>query len=202
MSKSITNLEDAVRELGALPMPVGPAPKAKPRTMLDHGRDALRARMAKDDLRLVLENVITYAERLEAQVAELREERHTTNEALTEAAEALRVNRDRIAGLERVAVEARSVLAALCHDLEDPGSDAFGALFLLSQATVGMEAQSDETAKVIAHHDAEVLRGAAAELMAACPEHGDADEVWMDCPCEYADELERKAVLIETGAAS
>lgn len=107
-----------------------------------------------------------------------------------------------VAQLEKAAVEARGALAALCHDLEDPGSNAFGALYLLSQVTVCVAAQPDETAKVVAHHDAEVLRAAAAELMAACPDHGDADEVWMDCPCEYADELERKAVLVETGAAS
>ena len=75
----------AVAALGALPMPVGSEPQAsepKPRTMLDHGREALNARMAKDDLRLVLENVITYAASLEARVAELEAERHTTNEAL------------------------------------------------------------------------------------------------------------------------
>jgi hypothetical protein len=47
-----------------------------------------------------------------------------------------------------------------------------------------------------------VLRKAAAELMAACPEHGDADEAWMDCPCEYAEDLERMAILTESGAAS
>ena len=59
MTEPITNLEDAVRVMGALPMPIGTQPK--PRTMLDHGRDALRARMTKDDLRLVLENGSTSA---------------------------------------------------------------------------------------------------------------------------------------------
>jgi hypothetical protein len=49
----------------ALPMPVREEPQ--PRTMLDHARDALNARMAKDDLRLVLENVVTYAAELEAE---------------------------------------------------------------------------------------------------------------------------------------
>jgi hypothetical protein len=39
-------------------------------------------------------------ESLRAQVAELEAERHTTNEALTDAAETLRANRDRIAELE------------------------------------------------------------------------------------------------------
>jgi len=54
----------------ALPMPVREEPQ--PRTMLDHARDALRARMAKDDLRLVLENTVTYAASLQARVAELK----------------------------------------------------------------------------------------------------------------------------------
>ena len=88
MTEPITNLEDAVRVMGALPMPIGTHPK--PRTMLDHGRDALRARMTKDDLRLVLENVITYAAHLETRVAELEAERHSTNEALDDAVQELR----------------------------------------------------------------------------------------------------------------
>lgn len=111
---------------------------------------------------------------------------------------------DRVSELEKVAVEARAVLAALCHDLEDPGSNAFGALHLLSQATAGVAAQPDDAAKALAQRDAKVLRGAADDLMVACPEHGDADEVWMDCPCEYAEDLERMAaqVLAEAGATS
>ncbi|MEU2135333.1 hypothetical protein [Streptomyces sp. NPDC018352] len=44
-------------------------------------------------------------------------------------------------------------------------------------------------------HRAEVLTEAADNLVAACPEHGDADEAWMDCPCEYADELRRMAAI-------
>lgn len=44
---------------------------ATTRTMLDHARDALGARMAKDDLRLVLENVITYAATLETRLGDV-----------------------------------------------------------------------------------------------------------------------------------
>ncbi|MFJ7176469.1 hypothetical protein ACIQXA_08675 [Streptomyces massasporeus] len=40
------------------------------------------------------------AEKAEARIAGLEQERHTTNEALTDAAETLRANRDRIAELE------------------------------------------------------------------------------------------------------
>lgn len=40
------------------------------RTMLDRAREALNARMTKDDLRLVLENTITHAEALRARLAE------------------------------------------------------------------------------------------------------------------------------------
>jgi hypothetical protein len=50
------------------------------RTMLDRAREALTARMTKDDLRLVLENVVTYAAELEAQ-RERRRLRLVTAEA-------------------------------------------------------------------------------------------------------------------------
>lgn len=79
-----------------LPMPVGPHPQ--PRTMLDRARDALKARMAKDDLRLVLENVIGYASWLES-------ERHSTNESLDDAVRALREAQARLAEYERPADE-------------------------------------------------------------------------------------------------
>ncbi|MGW2721374.1 hypothetical protein [Streptomyces sp. NPDC001492] len=74
--------------------------------------------------------------------------------------------RARIAELEGPAVEARAALAALCYDLEDPGSNALGALFLLSRATVGVEAPKDDAAAALARHDAEVLRRAAETLEA------------------------------------
>lgn len=51
------------------PVPVGPEPQT--RTILDRGRDALDARLSKDALRQVLSNVLTYAEHLQARVAEL-----------------------------------------------------------------------------------------------------------------------------------
>ncbi|MEU2443506.1 hypothetical protein ABZ588_08300 [Streptomyces althioticus] len=53
----------------ALPMPVGP--ERKSRGVLDRARDAVDARMSKDALRHVLQNVISYAARLENRVAEL-----------------------------------------------------------------------------------------------------------------------------------
>ncbi|MCM8552663.1 hypothetical protein [Streptomyces sp. STCH 565 A] len=58
-----------VARVGALPMPAGPEPQA--RTMLDHARAALNARMAKDDLRLVLENTITFAASLQDRITVL-----------------------------------------------------------------------------------------------------------------------------------
>ncbi|WP_328657951.1 hypothetical protein [Streptomyces sp. NBC_00334] len=127
-SGPILDLETAVRELGALPMPAGPEPK--PRTMLDHARAALNARMTKDDLRLVLENTIAFAASLEAdreasdreyeaataRVAELESEQHTTNEALSDAAKQLRKDRDRIAELEAQRDRRRGRLIALQND--------------------------------------------------------------------------------------
>lgn len=52
-------------------------------------------------------------EQMRAEVAELREERHSTNESVSEAAEALRVQRDRIAELEATNEALRSRLAEL-----------------------------------------------------------------------------------------
>ncbi|MFD0256473.1 hypothetical protein ACFVGX_36840 [Streptomyces sp. NPDC127113] len=46
---------------------------------------------------------------LRARITELERERHTTNEALSDAAEQLRANRDRIAELESAAGTARAV---------------------------------------------------------------------------------------------
>lgn len=66
--------------------------------------------------------------------------------------------RARVTELEGPAVEARSALAALCYDLEDPGSNALGALHLIARATVGAEAPKDEAAQVLASHDAEIMR--------------------------------------------
>ncbi|ELP62816.1 hypothetical protein PV735_11190 [Streptomyces turgidiscabies] len=57
-------------------------------------------------------------------------------------------------------------------------------------------------AKALAKRDGAILRQAAEELKAACPEHSDADEVWMDCPCEYVEELLRKAQLAEARSTS
>ncbi|HZF92021.1 hypothetical protein [Streptomyces sp.] len=105
-------------------------------------------------------------------VAELETERHTTNEALSDAAEQLRVDRDRIARLEKAAVEGRAALASFCHDLEDPGTAALGALYLLQQATVGTPMQPGETTPKVhrASHDSiEMgLYTTAAEARAHC----------------------------------
>jgi hypothetical protein len=50
-----------------LPMPVGT--EARSLSVLDRARDALGARMAKDDLRHVLGNVVAYAAELERQLS-------------------------------------------------------------------------------------------------------------------------------------
>lgn len=77
MSESITNIADAVRVLGALPVPVGPEPQ------------------------------LSEVEVLRARVAELLAERQSTNEALDDAVRQLRVDRDRIARLERLVPKPR-----------------------------------------------------------------------------------------------
>ncbi len=63
----------------------------------------------------------------------------------------------RVAELEGPAVHARAALAALCYDLEDPGSNALGALYLISQATLTVDAPKDDTALALGQHAAQVL---------------------------------------------
>ncbi|MFD6740747.1 hypothetical protein ACWHA6_37935 [Streptomyces anthocyanicus] len=80
-----------------------------------------------------------------ARIADLEAERHTTNEAVSDAAEQLRRQRDRIDVLEKAAVEGRAALASFCADHQDPGTAALGALYLLQQATFGTPMQPGET---------------------------------------------------------
>lgn len=63
--------------------------------------------------------------------------------------------------LIEAAVQARAALAALCYDLEDPGSDAYGALYLLSQATLGIDAPKDDASAALFKHACRVLHGVA-----------------------------------------
>ncbi|MFE5090641.1 hypothetical protein ACFRCI_09600 [Streptomyces sp. NPDC056638] len=65
---------------------------------------------------------------------------------------------------------------------------------LVAPAAGGPVSSKDAKAMLDAFR-AEVLTEAADNLVAACPDHGDADEAWMDCPCEYADELRRTAAV-------
>jgi signal transduction histidine kinase len=88
---------------------------------------------------------------------------HAREDVAAMAAEIRRL-RARVAELEGPAVEARAALAALCYDLEDPGTAALGALYLISQATTGIDAPRDDTAEALAKHDADVIRKAAQVL--------------------------------------
>jgi hypothetical protein len=72
-----------------------------------------------------------------AEVERLKAERHTTNEALTDAAEALRANRDRIAELEQeltAAVEVSEGLYRTLHDEKLAGSALYAALTMPTTA--------------------------------------------------------------------
>lgn len=249
----------------ALPMPVAPEPQEDP-VAAGRRLDllALMDERAASAVSPVLAGVLDEAERLRAsrwdatkvvaqmeskllamhgeltrateRVAELEAERHSTNESLSEAAEQLRVNRDRITELETereklvrwhgedseaitklvarverhrarlvalqndalamrgslspngedrkvpfplgetltpavdwlinrvteleaAAVEGRAALAAFCHDHQDPGTAALGALYLLQQATPGTPMEPGETVPKVyrASHDAIVM---------------------------------------------
>ena len=88
-------------------------------------------------------------------------EAETAQKKMRAAADELRAEntrlKARVTELEAVAVEARAALGALCYDLEDPGSNALGALYLLQQATVWTEARPDDASDALARHAAEVL---------------------------------------------
>jgi hypothetical protein len=83
--------------------------------------------------------------------------------------------RDRVTELEVAAVEGRAALAALCHDLDDPGSMALGALYLLQQATPGTPMEPGETVPKVyrASHDSIVM--GLYTTAAAAREHCEAD---------------------------
>lgn len=121
MSEPITNLEDAVAALGALPMPAGPVPQP---SELDRVHDLLTGanlslyeeELESARLRLALASAQRGRRELRAEVAALREERHSTNESLSLAAENLRENRDRIVELEAQRERRRMRLVELQND--------------------------------------------------------------------------------------
>jgi len=96
--------------------------------------------------------------------------------ALESAKRGRRELRARVTGLESAAVEGRAALASLCYDLDDPGTAALGALYLLQQATVGAAAQPLETVPIVyrASHDSIVM--GLYITAAAAREHCEAEE--------------------------
>ena len=117
MSEPIRGVETAVREFGALPVPAGPQSLG----VLDRARNALGARMSKDDLRLVLENVIVYAAGLEVQrdrIAELEKQVRLLNTQRGDVAQLI----EREGGHGEECVDVDDLVAALCL-----GSDEFGS---------------------------------------------------------------------------
>lgn len=116
MSARDEELAAVVAEQGALPVPAGSVPQ--PVDLVDQreqaeaweghiigawdGEFAMESGLDRAVLKLarMVKADVTELERLRARVEELEAERHTTNEALSDAAEALRADRDRIAQLE------------------------------------------------------------------------------------------------------
>jgi hypothetical protein len=85
----------------ALPMPAGSVPLRDAEDELTGARLSLfEEEQENARLRLALQSARRGRRELRAQVAALRDERHSTNEALSDAAERMRADRDRIAELE------------------------------------------------------------------------------------------------------
>ncbi|MHA4819451.1 hypothetical protein ACXZ65_34440 [Streptomyces aculeolatus] len=83
---------------------------------------------------------------------------------------------------------------ALDHvDVREPDAERKDMEIPMALALV-MGGQSREDAgALIASYRAAVLREEADEVVASCPDHGPRDETWMDCRCDAADELRRRA---------
>ncbi|MDX3575917.1 hypothetical protein [Streptomyces sp. FL07-04A] len=105
----ITNVEDAVRELGALPVPIGDVPQPMSPERLAEIREHVAGIRNWSLGNLAARDLL-------AEVDRLRDERHETNEALSDAAESLRENAARIAELEAQRERRRLRLVALQND--------------------------------------------------------------------------------------
>ncbi|WTC56885.1 hypothetical protein OH715_17065 [Streptomyces cellulosae] len=86
-------------------LPVPPGPERKSRGVLDRARDAVDARMSKDALRHVLQNVIAYAAELEAELYTEQAHGRTLLEQRNAHAQELLRLRPRVAELEAAAKE-------------------------------------------------------------------------------------------------
>jgi hypothetical protein len=112
-----------------------------------------------DDLQQELRHYKEKSTELEAALYTEQAHGRTLLEQRNAHAQELLKLRPRVAELEAAAIEGRSVLAAFCHDLEDPGSNAFSALYLLQQATPGIPMERGETVPKVyrASHDSIVM---------------------------------------------
>jgi chromosome segregation ATPase len=91
---------------------------------------------------------------LRARVAELEAERHITNEALSEAAEALRANRDRIAGLEqRIEAESLSFLERAARETSPARRQAWRMLAAAEASAQNLKALLEDPHDSPLHHD-------------------------------------------------
>jgi hypothetical protein len=113
---------------------------------------------------------------MEEKYAEHAAETTRLRDELAKALEQAAAAHLRVTELEVAATEGRAALAALCHDLDDPGSMALGALYLLQQATPGTPMEPGEIVPKAyrASHDSIVM-----DLYltpAAAREHCEAEE--------------------------
>lgn len=177
--ESTSELAAAVAAMGALPVPLGhaePVPQSLEDqltgvrlSLWEEEQDAKRARFAA---KLARQRAV----KLRAQVAELEEQGER--------------RRLRLIALQNDALNMRGSLSPNDEKRKVPfplGETLTPAVDWLIARVAELEARPSH---------AEVLVEAADDLVAACPEHSDADECWMDCPCEYADELRRRAALV------
>ncbi|MGW4759576.1 hypothetical protein [Streptomyces chartreusis] len=192
MSAPITNVEDAVAALGALPMPVGDRTLHGPLwSLLDWSfwgagmGDLFREALADRMIAAVPAEGVAHAEAIMSEFIERRKIEKTGVTVYQEQRIELERLRTRVDELEKAAVEGRAALGSLCYDLEDPGTAALGALYLLSQATTWNETSPDFAADALARHACSVLDKAADMADPDPPEvsffgdHGSAVAGWL-----------------------
>ncbi|MET9953542.1 hypothetical protein ABZ135_18595 [Streptomyces sp. NPDC006339] len=63
------------------------------------------------------------------------------------------------------------------------------------------ELRPGQAGALVAEALGEVLLSFAGETLASCPDHGDADETWLTCHCDVAQELTAKAALYQGNAS-
>jgi uncharacterized membrane protein YccC len=163
----------------------------------------------KSDAEALLAEVQRWRERTEeAETAEaqLRGQVRGLKADITELEAQRERRRGRLVALQNDALDTRGSLSPNCETRKVPfplGETLTPAVDWLINRVAELEAVVsgiDAPAELAGRPSrAEVLRQEADEIVAHCPDHTDGEEAWMDCHCDVADEMRRRASKAEAG---